>query len=67
MMTKNDTDRYSELYSALLKEFEVFASKYIFGISDADTEWNTWLEKANSLGADEFTEIIRRNSAGQTR
>ena len=60
-----DTEKYNELFSALNKAFEEFASKYILGAKDVS--WKGWLEQAESLGSDEMGKIIRKHAKGQTR
>lgn len=47
--------------TALQKAAEEFSTKYILSGKSSDSDWNAWIEKANSLGAKEIADAY--NSA----
>ena len=51
--TKEEIEKKNEYLLALDKAGKEFAVKYILGNAD----WNEWVKKANSLGAEDVTKI----------
>ncbi len=51
--TKEETEKKNEYLISLQKAGKEFAVKYILGNAD----WSEWVEKANSLGAEDVTKI----------
>lgn len=50
--TPSEIDEYSKYTSGIAKAAEEFATKYILSDTYGEKEWNEWLNKAKSLGAD---------------
>lgn len=61
-----DKAEYDAIENNLVKEFEVFASNYILGKSDAASGWNEWVEKAKSLGIERYEEIYATYANSQS-
>ena len=62
--TAEEKEIKSQYETGMIKAAEEFAVQYILSPEYGDKEWNEWLEKAKSLGADE---VIKQYNAAQKR
>jgi len=61
--TAEETDICAEYTTEITKAAEEFATKYLMDESYGEKEWNQWLEKASSMGADTVIEQYNKAQA----
>jgi len=57
-LTDDENAQYSDISTAVTKELEVFASKYVTDKSYGEAQWNEWKAKANSMNVDVALKIL---------
>lgn len=61
--TVDEVDRLADLKSSIQTAAEEFNTKYVLDPAYGDTQWNEWLDRADSLGVTELLEIYNAAQA----